>query len=398
MRIAQVAPLAESVPPRLYGGTERVVSWLTEELVALGHDVTLFASGDSLTSASLVPVWPRALRLSRPQPDPYAAYAVMLNELARTASSFDVIHCHVDWLHLPVLRSLGARFVTTLHGRLDLDHIRTAMRSFPEAPFVSISDNQRTPLPHLNWRATIYHGMPIDALKPCYKPDEYLAFLGRITPEKGPEAAIRLAKAAGRPLRIAAKIPRAENQYFREKIEPLIDGSDVEFVGEVNDAQKQEFLGKAAGLLFPISWPEPFGLVMIEAMACGTPVIATRYGSVPEVVNDGVSGFVVGSEKEAVAAIQRIPALNRREVRAEFERRFTSHRMAEDYGKLYTRLVQEPSRAPARRKIAVENKPMKVIRVDGVASRAPLNSEAIRSIANRRDDNTGSSDEPEGER
>jgi glycosyltransferase involved in cell wall biosynthesis len=371
MRIAQVAPLAESVPPKLYGGTERVVSWLTEELVSLGHDVTLFASGDSVTSATLVPVWPRALRLSRPRPDPFAPYAVMLNELAGLAASFDVIHCHVDWLHLPLLRSIGANFVTTMHGRLDLDFIRTAMRSFPEACFVSISDNQRTPLPSLNWGATIYHGMPTNALKPCYEPDKYLAFLGRITPEKGPEAAIRLAKAADRPLRIAAKIPRAENHFFREKIEPLIDGNDVEFVGEVNEAEKQEFLGKAAGLLFPISWPEPFGLVMIEAMACGTPVIATRCGSVPEVVTSGVSGFVVDSEEDALAAIQRIPTLDRHQVRAEFERRFTSRRMAQEYEALYGSLVQvRPSRPNRRTIIPVRNERLADRRADGVPSRA----------------------------
>jgi glycosyltransferase involved in cell wall biosynthesis len=371
MRIAQVAPLAESVPPKLYGGTERVVSWLTEELVSLGHDVTLFASGDSLTSATLVPVWPRALRLSRPHADPFAAYSVMLNELARVASNFDVIHCHVDWLHLPLLRSIGAKFVTTMHGRLDLDFIKTAMHSFPEACFVSISDNQRSPLPGLNWCATIYHGMPSNALKTCYEPDKYLAFLGRITPEKGPEVAIRLAKASGFPLRIAAKIPRAENHYFREKIEPLIDGEDIEFVGEVNEAEKQEFLGKAAGLLFPIDWPEPFGLVMIEAMACGTPVIATRCGSVPEVVTDGVSGFVVNSEEEALAAIERIPSLGRRQVRAEFERRFTSRRMAQEYEALYAKLAQERmSPRTVRRKTPARTDPLANLRVDGVPSGA----------------------------
>ena len=341
MRIAQVAPLAESVPPKLYGGTERVVSWLTEELVALGHDVTLFASAGSLTSASLVPVWPRALRLSLPRPDPCAAHAVMLDKVAERASSFDVIHCHLDWLHLPVLRSLEVPFLTTLHGRLDLDYINAAIRSFPGAPFVSISNNQRAPLSEFNWLATVYHGMPPNALRPCYEPDSYLAFLGRIAPEKGPEVAIRLAKSVGRPLRIAAKIPRDENRYFRERIEPLIDGSDVEFVGEVDDAGKQELLGKAAALLFPIDWPEPFGLVMIEAMACGTPVVAMRRGSVPEVLTDAVSGFVVDSEEEALAAIQRVHKLDRRSVRAEFERRFTSRRMAEDYVRLYAQLRQE---------------------------------------------------------
>jgi glycosyltransferase involved in cell wall biosynthesis len=341
MRIAQVAPLAESVPPKLYGGTERVVSWLTEELVGLGHDVTLFASADSLTSASLVPVWPQALRLSRPAPDPYAPYSVLLERLKELASSFDVIHCHIDWLHLPLLRCLEVPFLTTLHGRLDLGYIQTAMRSFPEAPFVSISDNQRAPLPDVNWLATVYHGMPTTALEPCYKPDRYLAFLGRITPEKGPETAIRLAQRSGRPLRMAAKIPRGENQYFKDRIEPMLDGRGVQFIGEVDDRTKGSFLGKAAALLFPIDWPEPFGLVMIEAMACGTPVIAMRRGSVPEIIEDGVTGFVVDNEAEALAAISRLGTIDRRRVRAEFERRFAAHRMVEDYLQLYKTLAQE---------------------------------------------------------
>jgi len=348
MRIAQVAPLAESVPPKLYGGTERVVSWLTEELVRLGHDVTLFASGDSVTEASLVPVWPRALRLSRPHPDPYLPYAVLLEHLSKRACDFDVIHCHMDWLHMPMLCSLGVPFITTLHGRLDLEYLAPAMPSLPRTPLVSISDNQRTPLPDLNWLGTVYHGMPPDALKPCYKPDGYLAFLGRITPDKGPEAAIRLAKAAGRPLRIAAKIPRGENRYFKERIEPLLNGNEIEFVGEVNDRDKEEFLGRAAALLFPIDWPEPFGLVMIEAMACGTPVIGMRRGSVPEVLGDGISGFVVDSEQEALAAIHRINMLDRRKVRSEFERRFTCRRMAEDYVKLYATVSHERRSVTAR--------------------------------------------------
>ena len=341
MRIAQVAPLAESVPPKLYGGTERVVSWLTEELVQLGHDVTLFASADSHTNASLVPVWPRALRLSRPAPDPYAPYSVLLSMLMDRVSSFDVIHCHIDWLHLPMLRYLEVPFLTTLHGRLDLGWIKTAMRSFPGAPFVSISENQRAPLPNVNWLATVYHGMPPDKLKPCYEPQGYFAFLGRITPEKGPEVAIRLAKASGRPLRIAAKIPRGQNRYFKQRIEPMLDGDGIEFIGEVDDRSKGAFLGNAAALLFPIDWPEPFGLVMIEAMACGTPVIAMRRGSVPEIIEDGVTGFVVDSEEEALAAIGRLGSIDRRRVRAEFERRFTARRMAQDYLRAYQSLSRQ---------------------------------------------------------
>jgi glycosyltransferase involved in cell wall biosynthesis len=307
--------------------------------------VTLFASGDSATTAKLVPVWPRATRLSRPHPDPHAVYAVLLERLAGMASGFDVIHCHIDWLHLPLLRRLGAPFLTTMHGRLDLPHVATALRSFGDAPFVSISDNQRTPLPELNWLGTVHHGLPPTMLKPSFAPDGSLAFLGRLTADKGPETAIRLAQAAGRQLRIAAKIPRGENRYFKERIEPLLDGDTVEFVGEVDERGKEAFLGQASALLFPIDWPEPFGLVMIEAMACGTPVVALRRGSVPEVIEDGVTGFVVDSEQEALAAIGRVDTLDRRRVRAAFERRFTAGRMAADYVALYRRLVGE--RRPA---------------------------------------------------
>jgi glycosyltransferase involved in cell wall biosynthesis len=345
MRIAQVAPLAERVPPKLYGGTERVVSWLTEELVASGHDVTLFASADSVTSAALVPVWPRAVRLSRPRPDPSAVCAVLLDLLASMASDFDVVHSHIDWLHLPLLRRLGVPYVTTLHGRLDLPFLAPTVRRFPDAPFVSISESQRAPLPGLNWVGTVYHGMTPDTLAPSLEADGSLAFLGRITPEKGPEAAIRWARATGRRLRIAAKIPRGENRYFKERVQPLLDGDNVEFVGEVDERRKQTFLGQAAALLFPIDWPEPFGLVMIEAMACGTPVIAMRRGSVPEIIEDGVTGYVVDSDEEAIAALGRLPMLDRARVRAEFERRFAARRMAEDYVRIYRQLVE--NRAPA---------------------------------------------------
>ena len=339
MRIAQLAPLAERIPPKLYGGTERVVSWLTEELVALGHEVTLFASADSTTSGRFVPVWPSATRLSRPRPDPLTPIANLLAAVAKEAHRFDVIHCHVDWVHLPLLERLGVPFVTTTHGRLDLPYLKHVARTFPEAPFVSISNNQREPLRELNWVATVYHGQPPEICTASDEGGDYLAFLGRISPEKGPEAAIRIAAAAGLPLRIAAKVPRDGSDYFRERIKPLMQGKRVEFVGEVGDRDKAEFLGKAAALLFPIDWPEPFGLVMMEAMACGTPTVAYRRGSVPEIIEDGVSGFIVEDESEALAAIARLEDLDRRGVRAAFERRFTARRMAEDYVHVYRQLA-----------------------------------------------------------
>jgi glycosyltransferase involved in cell wall biosynthesis len=348
MRIAQVAPLAESVPPRLYGGTERVVAWLVEELVSLGHDVTLFASGDSVTSAKLVPAWPRALRLGRPRADPIVAQTALLAQVARHAKTFDIVHCHIDWLHLPLLSRLGATFLTTCHSRLDLPGLPSVVQGFPDAPFVSISDNQRLPLKEAHWLGTVYHGLPVDSLQPVYAPGSYLAFLGRLTREKGPEAAIRIARGAGMKLRIAAKIPRAERGYFKEQLEPKIDGRTVELTGEVNDKAKEAFLAGAAALLFPIDWPEPFGLVMIEAMACGTPVIAFGAGSVPEVIDNGVSGFIVKDEAEAVAAVARLGAISRREVRAAFEKRFTARRMAEQYLKHYQKLAETTGGRHAR--------------------------------------------------
>src|SRR5215207_7856284 len=323
MRIAQVAPLAESVPPKLYGGTERVISWLVEELVELGHDVTLFASGDSATRATLMPVWPRALRLGRPRADPIAAQTALLEAVAQHATDFDVIHCHIDWVHLPLFSRLGVPFVTTPHGRLDLPRLSEVARRFPDAPFISISENQRLPLSEARWLGTIYHGLPAESLRPSFSPGSYLAFLGRLAPEKGPDVAIRIAQAARMPLRIAAKMPRAERRYFKQRLEPLIDGNRIQLTGEVNEQTKEKFLADAAALLFPIDWPEPFGLVMIEAMACGTPAIAFRRGSVPEVIDEGVTGFVVDSEEEAVQAIRQLSKLDRSSVRAAFERRFT---------------------------------------------------------------------------
>jgi len=303
--------------------------------VELGHEVTLFASGDSKTRAKLVPAWPRSLRLGRPRSDPAVAQTALVEAIARQATEFDVIHAHTDWIHLPLLTRLGAPFLTTLHGRLDLPGLPNVIRQFPNAPFVSISNNQRTPLVEANWLATVYHGLPMQSLRPSYEAGSYLAFLGRLSPDKGPEVAIRIARAGEMPLRIAAKLPRSERGYFKETLEPQIDGRQVQLTGEVTDKTKEQFLAGAAALLFPIDWPEPFGLVMIEAMACGTPVIAFRSGSVPEVIDHGITGFVVQDEDEAVAAIRRLPELDRQTVRARFEERFSAKRMAQEYVRNY---------------------------------------------------------------
>ena len=306
----------------------------------LGHDVTLFASGDSKTRAKLVPAWPRALRLGRPRSDPAAAQAALLEAIARQATDFDVIHAHTDWL--PLLSRLGVPFLTTVHGRLDLPGLPDLIRKFPQAPFVSISDNQRIALAEANWLGTVYNGLPVQSLNPSYQAGSYLAFLGRLTADKGPEAAIRIARAAGMPLRIAAKLPRGERGYFKETLEPQIDGSQIQLTGEVNDKTKEQFLAAAAALLFPIDWPEPFGLVMIEAMACGTPVIAFRSGSVPEVIDHGMTGFIVEDVDGAIAAIRRLGELDRSAIRARFEERFSAKRMAEDYVRSYEMLVMPP--------------------------------------------------------
>src|SRR5215211_1877092 len=344
MRIAQIAPLAESVPPRLYGGTERVVAWIVDGLVSLGHEVTLFASGDSGTSARLHAVWPRALRLGRPRSDPMAAQAALLEAIARQASEFDVIHAHIDWLHLPLLSRLNVPFLTTSHNRMDLPGLADVVRGFPAAPFVSISDNQRIPLANANWIGTVYHGLPATMFRPIHDRGSYLAFLGRLTAEKGPEPAIRIAREAGMPLHIAAKVPRGERGYFKERLEPQIDGKRIHLTGEVTDEAKERFLAGAAALLFPIDWPEPFGLVMIEAMACGTPVIAYRSGSVPEVIDEGVTGFVVDGEAEAIQAVGRLGELDRHLVRARFEQRFTAQRMGREYLAHYEGLARSAGR------------------------------------------------------
>jgi glycosyltransferase involved in cell wall biosynthesis len=347
MRIAQIAPLAEAVPPKLYGGTERVVSYLTEELVSLGHQVTLFASGDSETAAELAPMTPRALRLDPTIRDWVAPHIAMLERVARRAADFDIIHVHIDHFHLPLFAHMQLPFVTTLHGRLDLPEVAPVFELFRDAPFVSISDAQRQPLPIARWVATIHHGLPADLLRLNRAPGRYLAFLGRISPEKGPDRAIRIAEGAGLPLKIAAKVDAADRAYFEAVIEPMLRqrAGAVEFIGEITERQKGEFLGNAAALLFPVDWPEPFGLVMIEAMACGTPVIAFDRGSVAEVLRDGVSGFIVADESGATAAVARIGTLDRAEVRAEFERRFTARRMAEDYLRLYDALARRDASA-----------------------------------------------------
>ncbi|MGE0743549.1 MAG: glycosyltransferase family 4 protein [Hyphomonadaceae bacterium] len=338
MRIAQIAPLAERCPPAFYGGTERVVSYLTEELVARGHDVTLFASGDSRTAAELDPGCERALRLSPEVVDPLPHHMILLEKVAARAHEFDVLHFHIDLIHAPAVRAFAERTLTTLHGRLDLPDLAPFYRAFPRLPLVSISDAQRKPLPPANWAGTVYHGLPGDVLR--FNPgrrEGYLAFLGRISPEKRPDRAIEIAVRAGMPLKIAAKVDRADRAYWDEKIAPMVAAHpNVEYIGEITEREKAGFLGQARALLFPIDWDEPFGLVMIEAMACGAPVIAYARGSVPEVVDDGVTGFVVSDMDSAVAAVGKIVDLDRAGVRARFEERFTVTRMVDDYVSLYT--------------------------------------------------------------
>jgi glycosyltransferase involved in cell wall biosynthesis len=341
MRIAQISPLFEAVPPKLYGGTERVVSWLTEELVAMGHDVTLFASGDSVTSATLAPMRDQALRLDPSVRDWIAIYYRTVEQIYRRKDEFDVLHFHLDYFPLSLFSRQKVPFLTTLHGRLDLPEYVDAYRTFAATPFVSISDSQRRPIPHLNWIQTVLHGMPAGLLTPQPVKQEYAAFLGRISPEKGVDRAIRIAGRAGLKLKIAAKVDNADKNYYDTVIKPLIlDNPDVEFIGEINDVQKPAFLSGAHALIFPIDWPEPFGLVMIEAMACGTPVIAFNRGSVPEVIDDGVTGFIVDGIDAAVDAVKQVHTLDRARVRATFDRRFTARRMAEDYVDVYESLAE----------------------------------------------------------
>jgi len=339
MRIAQIAPLTESVPPRTYGGTERVVSYLTEELVAMGHDVTLFASGDSVTSAKLEAVWPCALRFDSTLSDPIAPQMLLMETVCQQAGKFDVLHCHLDYYPFSLFSRQPTPFITTLHGRLDLPELRRIYGCFEDVPLVSISDAQRRPMPRGNFIGTVHHGLPPDLLTPQPMARDYLAFLGRICPEKSPDRAIRIARAAGMKLKIAAKVDRVDQTYFETTIRPMIDGDQIEMIGEIGDAEKPAFLSGARALLLPIDWPEPFGLVMIEAMACGTPTIAFPAGSVPEVIDNEVTGYVVDDEAAAVDAVGRLDRLSANTIRTRFEQRFTARRMAEDYLALYRRLA-----------------------------------------------------------
>ncbi len=340
MKIAQVPPLYEAVPPRFYGGTERVVAHLCDSLVELGHEVTLFAPADSDTKARLVPVRDQAIRLDpTPLKSDFAAHMAMLHEVRRRAEEFDVLHFHTDIIHFPFFDGMASRTLTTLHGRLDLKDLAEAYRRWRRFPLVSISDDQRRPLPWANWLATVPHGIRADAYRTPPQVEGYLAFLGRISPEKQPDRAIAIAQAVGMPIRMAAKVDPADSVYFRERIEPLLDHPLVEFLGEIPEDQKSDFLGGAAALLFPIDWPEPFGMVMIEAMACGTPVVAFRCGSVPEIIEDGVTGFIVDSEAAAVEAVAKAVQLDRDAVRARFELRFSAAVMARRYLELYGRLA-----------------------------------------------------------
>jgi glycosyltransferase involved in cell wall biosynthesis len=335
MRIAQIAPLTEAIPPKFYGGTERVVSWLTEELVALGHDVTLFASGDSITAANLEPMWPRALRLDGSIRDPIALHMMMLERVRQRARDFDLLHFHLDYYPFSLFSRQTTPFLTTLHGRLDLHEHQPVFETFRDVPVVSISNAQRRPVPDASWVKTVHHGMPETLLTPQPVRPEYLAVLGRISPEKGVDRAVRIAAMAKMPLHVAAKVDAVDRDYFKRDIEPLFAQTHVKFIGEISDREKSGFLSGAKALLMPIEWPEPFGLVMIEAMACGTPVIAYKSGSVPEIVEDGLTGFIVSDERSAVEAVRRLPALSRARIRRRFEERFTARRMAQDYEAIY---------------------------------------------------------------
>ena len=341
MRIAQISPLFESVPPRRYGGTERVVHYLTEELVRRGHEVTLFASGNSRTSATLEACTPEALRLAGYTGDPLVPELIQLSRVAEQLDRFDVVHFHTGHLHYPLLNRLPVAWLNTVHGPLSAPDKAELFSHFQRVPLVSISDAQRTPVPGAHWLGTVYHGLPTDLYRPVAEPQEYLAFIGRVSPEKRLDRAIAIATAVGLPLKVAAKIDSVDRRYYEDTIAPLIAGNPlVEFIGEVDDAGKQELLGNALALLFPIDWPEPFGLVMIEANACATPVIAWRNGSTPEVIQPGRNGELVDSIEAAVAAVGRIDRLERGQVRADFEQRFSAARQAADYERLYRHQIQ----------------------------------------------------------
>jgi len=335
MHIAQIAPLTEAVPPKLYGGTERVVSWLTEELITLGHEITLFASGDSVTSARLEASWPRSLRLDGSVRDPNALHMMMLERVYQRAADFDFLHFHLDYYPFSLFSRQPTPFVTTLHGRLDLPEHQPVFDTFSTIPVVSISNAQRRPLPQANWVRTVHHGLPENLLQPKPIKPSYFAFLGRIAPEKGVDRAIRIAQHCGIPLKVAAKVDSVDREYFEEQILPMIKSARVDYIGEITDSQKSEFLSGAMALLVPIDWPEPFGLVMIEAMACGTPVIAFNRGSAPEVIEDGLTGFIVEDINGAIGAVDRLSHLSRERIRRRFEQQFTSRRMAQDYLSVY---------------------------------------------------------------
>jgi glycosyltransferase involved in cell wall biosynthesis len=337
MRILQVAPLFERVPPVTYGGTERVVSYLTEALIELGHQVTLIASGDSITKATLIPGSPRSLRLDESKPDTLLHHVRELGIVERHAEQFDVVHFHTGLLQMPLARRLRVPSVTTLHGRLDLPDIRVALREFSDLPFVSISNAQRPPIPSLRWAATVYHGLPENLLPFRSEPEKYLAFVGRISPEKRADRAIEIATKAGIELRIAAKVDAADEEYFEREIKPLLSHPGVTYLGEINEQQKAALLGGARALLFPIDWPEPFGMVVIEAMSCGTPILAWNHGSVPELIDEGVNGWIVDSVDRAVDVLKNA-RIDRRAVRGVFEERFTARRMARDYVRVYEAL------------------------------------------------------------
>jgi glycosyltransferase involved in cell wall biosynthesis len=332
--------LTEAIPPKLYGGTERVISWLTDELVALGQHVVLFASGDSQTSAQLEATWPRALRLDGSVRDPNALHMSMLEKVRQRAHDFDVLHFHLDYYPFPLFARQPTPFVTTLHGRLDLPEHQVVFATFRSTPVISISDAQRRPVPRAGWVRTIHHGLPEQFLTPQPIRPSYFAFLGRISPEKGVDQAIWIAKRCGVPLKIAAKLDVVDRDYFEGEVRKLLSPPDVEYIGEISDSEKSSFLSGAVALLAPIAWPEPFGLVLIEAMACGTPVIAFNRGSVPEIIEDGLTGFVVKGKEEAVAATDRLSGLSRRAIRQRFEDRFTARRMARDYLMVYRSLIE----------------------------------------------------------
>jgi glycosyltransferase involved in cell wall biosynthesis len=339
MKVAQIAPLYESVPPKLYGGTERVVSYLTDELVCQGHEVTLYASADSVTLAELRPMCDQALRLQGSHiVDPLAGHIRMLEMVAQEASEFDVVHFHIDYLHFPITRRQSVPSLTTLHGRLDIPEIQALFREFPEMNLVSISDAQREPMMWANWVGTVHHGLPEDLYPPSYNAGKYLAFIGRISPEKRVDRAIEVAKQVGLPLKIAAKLDAADKDYFESEIQGLLDHPLIEYIGEIGEHEKAEFLGNAMALVFLIDWQEPFGLVLTEAMACGTPVIAYGMGSVPEVIDDGITGYIVDSVEAAAKAVRQLDALDRRTIRQVFEKRFSVRRMCQDYVDIYQRL------------------------------------------------------------